>query len=238
MRRHRFYRDWAKSEDLVSFDVKVFETDLRISCDKPLEKEAERAVRAYRKQITDYIAKNRSFRDSFKPIAGDDNAPEIVRDMIEKSAAAGVGPMAGVAGAIAEYTAGELLKSSSQVIVENGGDLFMKSDRERRISVYAGGSPLSGKINLRIAPSRTPLGICTSSGTVGHSKSFGIADAATIIARDAVLADCVATQTGNLVKNADDLKSAVDYAKSIEGVTGALVIVGSKLATWGEVVLV
>ena len=64
-----------------------------------------------------------------------------------------------------------------------------------------------------------------------------MADAATIIANDAILADCVATQTGNLVKNPDDLRAAIDYAKSIDGVIGALVIVGDKLVTWGEIEL-
>ncbi|MBL7070924.1 MAG: UPF0280 family protein [Candidatus Omnitrophica bacterium] len=237
MHQHRFYRNWVKSEDLISFEVKVFETDLSMLCDKPLKNEAEKAVYEYRKQILDYIEANRFFKDSLKPIEADGSAPEIVRDMIDKSAIAGVGPMAGVAGAIAQYTGMDLLDQCSQVLIENGGDIFIKSDTERRLSIYAGDSPLSGKINLKIAPSGVPLGICTSSGTVGHSKSFGKADAATIIARDAVLADCVATQAGNLVKNADDLQAAIDYARSIEGVTGALVIIGSKLASWGEVEL-
>ncbi len=91
---------------------------------------------------------------------------------------------------------------------------------------------------MKIDSDKTPLGICTSSGTVGHSKSFGAADAATIIARDAILADCVATQTGNLVKGPDDLKAAIDYARSVDGIRGALVIVGDKLATWGDIELV
>jgi len=238
MHKERFYRDWTKSEDLVNFEVKVFETDLSIFCDRPLEKEAEKAVYECHKQILDYIDRNSSFKDSLKPIATDDKAPEIAKDMIERSAIAGVGPMAGIAGAIAEYTGRVLLNSCSQAIVENGGDIFIKSDTERRLSIYAGDSPLSGRINLKIKPSETPLGICTSSGTVGHSKSFGKADAATIIARDTILADCAATQAGNLVKSADDLKAAIDYARSIEGVTGALIIIGSKLATWGAVELI
>lgn len=238
MYQQRFYRDWTKSEDLVSFEIKVFETDLFIFCEKMLKEEAEKVVYAYRKDILDYIDKNSTFRDSFEPIEMDDAAPDIVKDMIRKSTIAGVGPMAGIAGAIAGYTGRALLSYCSQIIVENGGDVFIKSDKERKLSVYAGNSPLSGKINLRIRPTDTPLGICTSSGTVGHSKSFGIADAATVIAHDATLADCVATQSGNLAKSANGLKTAIDYAKSIDGVIGALVIIGDKLATWGEVELV
>lgn len=238
MYEKRFYRGWIKESDLKTFEVKIFETDLFISADKILKNEAEKIVYKYRKDILDYIDKNRSFKDSFEPIKMDDSAPEIAKDMIRKSAIAGVGPMAGVAGAIAGYTGRELLKDCSQVIVENGGDIFMKSDAERVMAVYAGKSPLSGKINIRFRPDKMPLGVSTSSGTVGHSISFGKADAALIISHDATLADCVATQTGNLVKSPEDVTKAIDYAKAIKGIIGVLIILGDKLATWGEVELV
>ena len=234
----RFYRSWAGCGGLVDFKIKIFETDLHVCCDRPLQKEAEKAVLEYRKQILDYMDDNGSFRDSLRPLSEDRNAPPIVRDMIKDSATAGVGPMAGIAGAIAEYTGRDLLDRCSQIIIENGGDIFIKSDIERKVSVYAGDSPLSGRVCLKIDPARTPLGVCTSSGTVGHSKSFGVADAATIIADSATLADCAATQAGNLVKGPEYLKKAIDYARSIKGVKGALIIQGSKLATWGEVELV
>jgi len=238
MSRKRFYRDWTESGGLVSFEIKVFETDILVFCDKLLKEEAEKVIYEKRKDILDYIDKNSFFKESLVPIDTDRSAPDIVKDMIEKSAIAGVGPMAGVAGAIAEYTGRSLLEHCSEVIVENGGDIFIKTDKERKLGIYAGNSPLSGKIGLKVDPAKTPLGICTSSGTVGHSKSFGIADAATIMARHAILADCVATQAGNLVKGPEDFKKAVDYARSIDGVSGALVIVGDKLATWGGIELV
>ena len=238
MQEEKFYRAWTKSDDLISFKVVIFESDLFISADKMIKEEAGDIVYKYRKDLLDYIDRNSSFKDSFKPMDMDDNAPDIVKDMIEKSTIAGVGPMAGIAGAIAEYTRRALLKYCSQVIVENGGDIFIKSDIERRLGVYAGSSPLSGKINIKINPGRTPLGICTSSGTVGHSRSFGVADAALVTSEDTILADCVATQTGNLVKSTNDLKTAIDYAKSVDGVRGALIILGDKLATWGDIELV
>jgi len=238
MDKKRFYRNWAKKSSLLNFEVKVFETDLCVFCDKMLKKEVEEVVYAYRKILLDYIEKNSSFRDSFKPIETDKTAPEIIKDMIKKSTVAGVGPMAGVAGAIAEYIGKALLENCSEVIIENGGDIFIKTNEEKKLGIYAGNSPLSGKISLRIDSREAPLGVCTSSGTVGHSKSFGISDATMIIASDAILADCVATQTGNLVKSADDLKIAIDYAKSIDNVKGALIILGDKLATWGEVQLI
>ncbi|MCA1989441.1 MAG: hypothetical protein LDL07_09915, partial [Desulfarculus sp.] len=83
-----------------------------------------------------------------------------------------------------------------------------------------------------------PLAVCTSSGTVGHSLSLGRADAATILAKDAALADAAATALGNRVRTAADLATALDWAQGVPGVLGALVIKGSQLAAWGEVELV
>ncbi len=233
----RFYREWIDTEGLLRFDVKVFESDLLILCDRMLRSFCEEVVRWYRKEIIDYIEVNPSFGESLEPIPADEGAPGIIKDMIEKSRKAGVGPMAGVAGAIAEYTGRALLGKCSEVIVENGGDIFAKIARKRTFGIYAGESALSGKVRFTIRPSQTPCGICTSSGTVGHSRSFGIADAATIIAVDAVLADCVATQAGNTVKSNSDLTRAIEYVKSIDGVKGALIVLGDRLATWGDVEL-
>ncbi len=238
MRERRFYRNWVKEGDLKTFEVVVFETDLFISASKVLKKEAEKAVYKYRKDLLDYIDKNRQFKESFTPIRMDEKAPEIAREMIRKSAMAGVGPMAGVAGAIAEYTGKDLLNYSAEVIVENGGDIFIQSSKDRVMAVYAGKSPLSGKIKIRFTAEKMPLGVATSSGTVGHSVSFGNADAALVISRDAILADCVATGAGNLVRTQEDFKKALDYAMAIKNVLGVLIILGDKMAVWGEIELV
>lgn len=238
MYEKRFYRDWVKRSDLKTFEVRVFETDLLISASKDLKAEAEKVVYKYRRDLLDYIDKNRAFKESFAPIAMDEKAPEIAQEMMRRSAEAGVGPMAGIAGAVAEYTGKELLNYSPEVIVENGGDLFMQSSKDRVMAVYAGRSPLSGKIKIRLAAENMPFGVATSSATVGPSISFGNTDATLIISHDATLADCVATGAGNLVKTAEDFKKAVDYAKAIKGVLGVLIILGNKMATWGEIELI
>lgn len=234
----RFYRDWIKESDLKIFEVKVFETDLLILAGKDLKREAEKAVYEYRRDLFDYIGKNRAFGESFAPIPMDENAPEIAKAMMRKSAIAGVGPMAGVAGAVAEYVGRELLNYSAEVIIENGGDIFMQSSEDRIMAVYAGKSPLSGKIKIKLIAGKMPFGIATSSAAVGPSISFGNTDAALIISHDATLADCVATGTGNLVKTAEDFKKAINYAKTIKGVLGVLIILGDKMATWGEIELI
>jgi ApbE superfamily uncharacterized protein (UPF0280 family) len=157
--------------------------------------------------------------------------------MCEAAQKASVGPMAAVAGAIAEMTGYELLKYSDEVIVENGGDIFIKTGTARKIGIYAGNSPLSEKLALRILPEQTPAGVCTSSGTVGHSLSFGKADAVVIISRDTFLADAVATSTGNKVKTTDDIEYALNYASKIAGILGTVIIIGDKIGAWGDIEL-
>ena len=89
-----------------------------------------------------------------------------------------------------------------------------------------------------MGPAEKGLGVCTSSGTVSHSLSFGKADAALIISFDAALADAAATAAGNAVKNKDYIEKGINLAKSIDGVKGVLIIVGDKMGTWGEIKLI
>jgi len=155
--------------------------------------------------------------------------------MSESAEKVSVGPMASVAGAIAEFVGTELSKFSPEVIVENGGDIFLKGLKTRRIGIYAGTSPLSGKIGLKINGKDTPLGICTSSGTVGHSLSYGKADAAIAIAKSAILADAAATAIGNLIKEPSDIPSGIKFAEGIEGLKGVIIIKGENMGLWGDI---
>ena len=197
----RFYRGWVNS-GLVNFSAREEETDILISAEKNLKTKAEELIRRQRKYITDYIKIKPSFKTTLKPLPPDENAPEIVKSMLNAALLAGVGPMAAVAGAISEFVGGELLEFTKEIILENGGDIFIKRDKETKIGIYAGTSPLSGKIAVIIKPESMPLGVCTSSGTVGHSLSFGKADAVLIFSRDAALADACATAAANRVKKA------------------------------------
>ena len=137
--------------------------------------------------------------------------------MSESAEKVGVGPMASVAGAIAEFVGNELSAYSAEVIVENGGDIYLKSLEKRIIGVYAGESPLTGKLGLEIDGEDTPLGVCTSSGTVGHSLSFGKADAVIVLSKSATLADAAATAIGNLVAQPEDITRGVEFAEGTDG---------------------
>jgi ApbE superfamily uncharacterized protein (UPF0280 family) len=164
------------------------------------------------------------------------NAPRIVKHMAKAAKNANVGPMAAVAGAIAEFLGKDLLrKGNKDVIVENGGDIFLKTRKTNVVGIYCGKSNLFKGLGLEIKPKDTPLGICTSSGTVGHSLSFGLADAVVVLSKSAILADAVATAAGNRVKSRQDLQKAVAFASSIKGVLGAVIIIKNNIICWGKV---
>lgn len=231
----RTYREKMLARGLVSFRVAVKETDLHISASRNLEKEAEELVKKYRQDLESFIVKQPVFKDSLKPLDVPETAPDIVRSMAEAAKKAGVGPMAAVAGAIAEYVGKELLNYSSQIIVENGGDIYIRTSKQRIVAIYAGTSPLSNKVGLEILPAQTPLGVCTSAGTIGHSLSFGKADAVVAISEDTTLADAAATAIGNKVHHPKDIQNALDYGKSIDGIQGIIIVKDDRIGAWGDI---
>ncbi|MBW2120657.1 MAG: UPF0280 family protein [Deltaproteobacteria bacterium] len=237
-KKQRRYRNLVKSHGLATFQVSVGETDLFVTADRDFTREVRDAVVRYRRPIEAYIAINPVFRDSLIPLEEDPLAPRIVRQMLWAGQRCGVGPMASVAGAISEFVGQDLLARSREVIVENGGDVYMRSTRELRVAVYAGSSPLSLEIGISIGPHRMPLGVCTSSGTVGHSRSLGRADAVCVLSKSATLADAAATAVGNRVRCKGDIEEGLGRAREIEGVEGVLIVVGDAVGVWGDVELV
>jgi ApbE superfamily uncharacterized protein (UPF0280 family) len=237
MYQPRTYRHWVKDKDLAAFNVTVKETDLYIRARSNLESQAQELVVKYRRMLEEYIERHPSFLTSLEPVAVADDAPPLVRDMAQAAAKAGVGPMAAVAGAIAEAVGRELLAFSPEVIVENGGDIYLKSLKKRVIGIYAGSSPLTGRAGLEIEARDTPLGVCTSSGTVGHSLSFGQADAVITLSSSAALADAAATIIGNRIIKPKDIPGGIEFARSIEGLKGVVIIQGEQVGVWGKVKL-
>jgi ApbE superfamily uncharacterized protein (UPF0280 family) len=231
----RTYRHWVKDKDLVSFNIVVKETDLYIRASTNLRRKASKLVLKYRDTLERYIERHPTFLTSLEPIPVGGDAPRIVKSMSESARRVGVGPMASVAGAIAEFVGTDLLAFSPEIIVENGGDIYLNSPKKRLIGIYAGKSPLTGKIGLEINGEDIPLGICTSSGTVGHSLSYGEADAVVVLSQSATLADAAATAIGNLIVQPDDIPSGIEFAQGIEGLKGVLIIKGDKIGLWGEI---
>jgi uncharacterized protein len=224
-----------KPPGLVGFRVVEAESDLFISAERNLETEASALLHHERSELVRYIAAHPDFATSLAPLPIAADAPELVRSMTQAAVLADVGPMAAVAGALAERVGRGLLQMSPEILIENGGDIFLISHQPRRIAVYAGQSPLSLRIAITVPPAPAGLGICTSAGTIGHSLSFGRADAAMIISENTALADAVATGMGNLVRSDADVQAALEVARSVEGVLGALIIIGKTLAGWGQI---
>jgi ApbE superfamily uncharacterized protein (UPF0280 family) len=234
----RTYRSIINKDTLTSYNVKIAESDLLISSDTNLTDEALKSLVKHRHALETYIKNHPEFLASLLPLTEDDLAPPIVRDMLAKSKICGVGPMAGVAGAVSEFVGHDLLNHTKNIVIENGGDIFIKSQNKLLVSIYAGESLLSYKVNFIIKPEETPLGICTSSATVGPSLSFGKADAVCVISKSATLADAAASAIGNKVKSKKDIKITLDFGIKIKGVTGIIIIMGSEMGAIGKVELV
>lgn len=232
------YRQLISGKGLTPFNITVRETNLLIHADRDLTEEAMKAVLKYRGFLEAFIQTCPEFATTLAPWETPIPAHEMIRRMCSESAVAGVGPMASVAGAVAEYTGKALREFSKNIIVENGGDIYLDISGEMTVGIFAGTSPLSMKIGLQFQDIRAPFSICTSSGTIGHSLSMGESDAVCVVADSAILADAAATAIGNHVKAGSDLNTAVDFGKNITGVKGIVIIVGSKIGMWGDINIV
>ncbi len=230
----RTYRNIVKTENLTTFQVVVKETDLLVHAEKNLENETRELVLEHRGYVEAHINAHPDFATALTPWQLDGPAPTIVVDMVKAAEKAGVGPMAAIAGAVAEHTGLGLLESSDEIIVENGGDIFIKTARSLTVGIFAGHSPLSLRIGIRVKGGLKPLGICTSSATVGHSLSLGKADAVCVVADSCAVADAAATAIGNRVRSNADIEFAIDKGKCIGKVQGIIIIVGEKIGIWGD----
>lgn len=233
----RTYREKAAPEGLSSFRVVVDETDLWIAADRELTGKTLESIHIHRTSIEDYIAAHPVFATTLTVWEQPVPPRSIVARMVDAANAVGIGPMAAVAGAVAEAVARDLMGHTTRVMVENGGDLYMIGDSVSSVGMWAGPSPLSGRVALSVDPSQG-VAVCTSSGTVGPSLSLGRADAATVISPSGALADAAATELGNRIRGVDDMEKALDWALSVTGVTGAVVIIGETIGAKGEVELV
>ena len=230
---HRFYRTWVSDRKLFRFRVLRHESDIEITAESDLTHRACEALYRARKDIEGYITLHPDFSMAMDPVEYDDTAPIIVQRMMYAAAIWNVGPMAAVAGAIADAVGEKLSAHSDTVIVENGGDLFICSGSSVNCALYAGEeSPFADKIGFSINTPRG-LGICTSSRTVGHSFSRGRANAVTVIAEDSVTADAAATAIANGIISAEDIHDQLAQLESESGLVGVIACCGDRLASWG-----
>ena len=237
----RTYRSHFSQERFRSFVVNYKETDLWIGVDPASFRDEMKAIsllkiKELRTVLEQYIAIDPVFGKTFDPHQAKPNAPEIVKGMVAAANRANVGPMAAVAGAFSEAIGRHLLEKFDiqELVVENGGDIFLKIERNMLMSVFAGNSPLSEKIGIEIQATDSPLGVCTSAGTVGPSVSFGKADAVMIICRNTALADAFATGFGNQVKTPEDVQKIIDRTAEFPEILSAVIICRDKIGIRGN----
>lgn len=238
MGQERTYRQLVHADQRAVFQVVVMETDLMIHAQEDLAPMARELVLEHRRYLESYIEKHPEFATTLRPWPLTTPAPAIVAAMTSAAAEAGVGPMAAVAGAMAQSVGLGLMTRTDEVIVENGGDTFIYTQQPVRVGIFAGDSDLSLRFGLSIAVGDQPIAVCTSSGTIGHSISMGRADAVCVVSKSAALADAVATALGNQVKSVDDISTAIENGKKIPGIVGLVVIIDDQIGFWGELELV
>ncbi|MDD1772406.1 MAG: UPF0280 family protein [Methanomassiliicoccales archaeon] len=213
------------------------ESALTIEAPEPFLPIAERAVLDARREIESFIAADPFFQTTFEPYAARDGMADVVRRMCLASEKANVGPMAAVAGAIAEQAVMRMTEEGcTHCIVDNGGDIAMCTSKNTTVGIYSGVEQTEG-MALDVPPSGGILGICTSSGTIGPSISFGKADVALVISRDVALADACATRLGNLVVDDEEgtIERALHEVLGTKGVLGVLVMVNGRIGMAGRV---
>ncbi len=232
-------RDYRKSfsNEMKWYNVCVEETDLMIGTDENYSKQVLKMVRTLRHDIYAAIEKNQDFFTSLVPIEYIE-VQGIAKIMVDAAKLAGVGPFAAVAGAINDMLAEKLMDMSKQIFIENGGDIYINSEKERKIGIFAGNSVLSNKFAIEIPKELFPVGICTSSATVGHSFSMGKADAAVVICKTSAVADAFATALCNRIKKTEDIAPSLEWVDSFEQVIGAVAIMDDKIGAIGNIKLV
>jgi hypothetical protein len=223
---------------LISEHWTYKQTDVWIKTDEERAIEAvKNSIIHHRNELERYIVRNLDFGASLVPVDVEDNAPKVIKLMVEASKVARVGPMAAVAGTLAQLAVEDALSTGvKNLLVDNGGDIFIYGNQNFRAGIHAGSSPLSDKLAFEIEKERLPISICTSSATVGPSISFGGADAATILASSGALADAAATSVCNETRGTpeDAIKAGLNRAREIPGIDAALIIHGKFTGSWGR----
>lgn len=219
---------------MLTKKYQVRETIVTVTADGQYHPVCLDSIRRSRGDLERHILKDPFLKVTFEPYECPPDAPEVVRRMVRASALAGVGPMAAVAGTIAWLALEDMVKAGCTYgIIDNGGDIALINDHTVVVGIYAGSSPIAG-LGLEVGPRDKILGICTSSATVGPSISLGNSDAALIVSEDVSLADAAATALGNRIVDKASLETAFDFLKEMPGVSGAIGIIGDRMATYGR----
>ena len=230
--------DIKKTTEFYTSHLVFKQTDIWLKTEDRLNsRQAEEFLKQAYLEIEQYIASNMDFLSSLHPIEVPEKAPNIVKQMCMYSIQAGVGPMAGVAGAISEFLGQKLSSYHRQIFCNNGGDIYYKTTEEQQVLLSAPGSPFHNRIKISMPSAINGKGLCTSSGISGHSINMGRAFSVTILANNACLADVWATSISNQVRSDTDIEHGLELCKKQEGIEGTVILVDQSLGAWGDISL-
>jgi uncharacterized protein len=237
----RTYRSQFNTTRFKGFQLIYKETDLWIGVDpgsfhQEMKQTALTKIKELRRKLDEYIIRKPFFAKSLEPFHPSPEDPKEAKQMAQAAAKAGIGPMASVAGIFAREVGETLLQNYpiEEFVVENGGDIFAFLKKALVLSLFAGNSPLSGKVGLAIPPGAGKLGICTSAGTVGPSLSFGKADAVVVVCKDILVADAFATAYGNKVRSPSDIEQVTNMSEQIPEIKSIFIVCENKLGIRGD----
>ena len=223
-------------EDKFNYTVTYKAADIYFCSSRPLEKDKlKERLFAYYTQIEEYIAAHPLFLSSLSPLDFDDNAPAIIKTMLSAGKKAGIGPFSAVAGAVALYIGKELFKPKEELVIENGGDVFLATANPKRVLLQLGRASKIKQVEIVIPPRKENFGMGSSSAKIGHSLNFGSADLVTVIAKNSAYADSFATAFSNQIKNKKDLEEISAFARREEDIYGFVAVLGNSVACWGDI---
>jgi len=202
---------------------------------RPDRRQVEMYLNQIYQELEEYIARDKDFLNTLKPHKVPETAPKTIRDMSIYATRADVGPMAGVAGAIAENIGKRLSKNHRIIICNNGGDIYYQSPDQESLILRAPGSPFDKTIKIQVPPAVQGKGLCTSSGIVGHSINTGRAYAVSILADNACLADVWATSISNRIHSYMDMDRVLEFCREEEDIKGVAILVDHYLGIWGDI---
>ncbi len=226
--------DTLIKERWTRFHYEQRETIVTLLCESQYQSVGEETLFQSRHVIENYIEQDSDFRSTHVPHTPRASAPELIRRMCREARKVGIGPMSTVAGGLASLCLkGLLWAGAKEAIIDNGGDIALFVQEPVRVGIYGGITPIR-ELAFEVEPRDEPLGICTSSGVIGPSHSYGKAHAAVVVSSNLFLADAAATALGNRVLSSNDLETCFDFLEELPEIEGALVLLDDQVAMWGD----
>jgi ApbE superfamily uncharacterized protein (UPF0280 family) len=231
------YRRNISAAGKYSYRLRYKYTDIYITSDRDISGKISQPVITFYSQLENVLSSDKQFGKSITPLSIKKDYPPAVKEMCLSSSIFNVGPMAAVAGAVCDTIAESLKDDCNFLMIENGGDVYIKSSEDIRAGLFTGSRHFPQNINIVISSQAMPCGLCSSSGMMGHSLSLGKSDLVTVMSETSAIADSAATAIANAINSKPDVDKAIKKYSKYEQVRGLIIIKDDRLAIWGDLQL-